>query len=84
VIKNNRDIYYLLNKYKEDNNGAEANDICVLFNYWQSNFGPNSPYKSSTLVMNDDKTLINFNSKSFNNKTYLPISGNNRDASPII
>lgn len=54
-----RDVFYLMERFKEDNNGVATTDVCVLFSYWQTNFA-------------EEKTLINYNSKSFNNKTYLP------------
>jgi hypothetical protein len=70
---NTRDINFLMDKYKEENHGKGTTDICILFSYWQINFGPK---------LEDDKTLINYNSKSFNNKTYFnrPIS---MDRSPL-
>ena len=69
---NTRDVHFLMEKYKEENGGKGTEDICILFSYWQINFGPKD----------DEKTLINYNSKSFNNKTYFnrPIS---MDRSPM-
>jgi hypothetical protein len=29
-----RDIFYLMEKFKDDNKGVETRDICVLFSYW--------------------------------------------------
>ena len=69
---NTRDVNFLMERYKEDNNGVSTTDIVMLFSYWQTNYGPN---QTSTLnlksTIHDEKTLINYNSKSFNNKTYF-------------
>ena len=29
-----RNIHFLMEKFKEDNNGIGSNDICVLFSFW--------------------------------------------------
>ena len=63
-----RDIYFLMQRYKEDNNGVGTTDICILFSYWQINFDPDRNQKS---LIHENQTLINYNSKSFNNKTYF-------------
>ena len=64
-----RDINFLIQRYKEDNNGVGTTDICILFSYWQINYGPESGVQKS--MAQENQTLINYNSKSFNNKTYF-------------
>ena len=54
-----------MEKFKEDNKGIETRDICVLFSYWQTNFSHHHKIEEKT------SSFINFNSKSFNNKTYI-------------
>ena len=38
-----RDVYYLMEKFKEASKGQETTDICVLFSFWQANFAVKSP-----------------------------------------
>ena len=33
-----RDVFYLMEKFKEESKGQGTTDICVLFSFWQSNF----------------------------------------------
>lgn len=70
-----------MNKFKEDNDGAATTDIITLFNYWQQNYPNDDSY------MLPNKTYLNYHSKSFNNKTYLPTDHHQRemslDVSPI-
>jgi hypothetical protein len=42
-----RDINFLIQRYKEDNNGVGTTDICILFSYWQINYGPDSGVQKS-------------------------------------
>ena len=50
-----RDVYWLMERYKVENNGTSTTDICTLFNFWQQNF--------------DTQQMSH--AKSFNNKTYF-------------
>lgn len=34
MATNTRDVHYLMEKYKAENNGVGTNDICLLFSYW--------------------------------------------------
>jgi hypothetical protein len=70
-----------MDRYKEDTGGQGTTDIIHLFNYWQSNYGQALFNNQMKTTMNDDKTLINYNSKSFNNKTYVGgiVTGGNRE-----
>ena len=61
-----------MNKYKEENGEEGSTDIVKLFNFWAQEYGD----------ITKEKTLTNFYSKSFNNRTELgannisPINGN--------
>lgn len=35
----NRDVYFLMDQYKKATKGENCTDICVLFSFWQSNYG---------------------------------------------
>ncbi len=59
-----------MDKFKEDHKGVETRDICVLFSYWQANFS-HSNFKIIPYADEKTSSFINFNSKSFNNKTYI-------------
>jgi len=39
---NTKDVFFLMERYKEDNNGQVTTDICQLFSYWHTNYHPNS------------------------------------------
>lgn len=70
---NSRDIYFLMDRYKKENNGIPTTDICLLFSYWQTNFGhAEMLLNSHKNTFTDEKTTFNnYNSKSFNNQTYF-------------
>jgi len=33
-LGNTRDVYFLMDKYKTENNGIGTTDICQLFSFW--------------------------------------------------
>lgn len=72
-ITSTRDVFFLMDRFKEDNNGQGTTDIYQLFSYWHNNYAPSNITSTLNLktTINEDKTLINYNSKSFNNKTYV-------------
>ena len=72
-IQSTRDVFFLMDRFKEDNNGQATTDIYQLFTYWHHNYAPSNITSTLNLktTINEDKTLINYNSKSFNNKTYV-------------
>lgn len=71
---NPRDVFFLMQKYQEFNNNIGSTDICVLFSFWQTHFGSMTPLETNSDEADgrnhdENKTWMNFNSKSFNNKT---------------
>jgi hypothetical protein len=33
-MDHSRDVFFLMEKYKQDNDGTATTDIALLFNYW--------------------------------------------------
>lgn len=63
-----------MERFKEENNGVGTTDICVLFSFWQTNFGlceAGLGDEGNAGKYPEEKSWMNYHSKSFNNKTFL-------------
>ena len=49
-----RDVFYLMEKFKEESKGQGTTDICMLFSFWQSNFANTQHMKHLLVTSNVD------------------------------
>ena len=45
-LSSTRDVFFLMDRFKEDNNGQATTDICQLFTYWHNNYAPSIGIKT--------------------------------------